>query len=942
MYSSRKVWRLLLLLTILLAAGLRLYQVDHSGFWLDEGLTPLRSGYSLAEILSNRITIQDGVTKDTHPPLHYILVHYSRRLFGESDLAYRMPSVFAGILLVPLLFQLARRMEGTKTALLVALLTAINPLQIWYAQEARMYTLLVLFAAAGTYTLWRALTEGELGRWLGTYLVFAVLACYTHYTAIFLIAAQGLFWIWLLWKRGRRRLLVGVAILVGLIMVPLVPYTIPRIFSGAEAGYFCVSPLIMLQDTIHGFGLGRTMNFRESGVRLLDIGAGLVLLAGLTVRGRKARRLATPFLLTYLVATVLGLMIGSLIKPMYMGVRHIMVGSPAFLLSLARGLVLPVRDRPGIVQRASSVALRLVGLGLVLVGPCISLENLYRDPEYAKDNVRALVEYIDRHAGGNDLVLYNDAILMTLQWHYQQRPDLKATALPTYPHTAGAETISQLESLFGQYDRIWFIGGLPADGRDSGELVKGWLSEHLTVIDTFSAHGHNLEVRVTGYSTSARTVKDLPAGARALELVLDGLPALRGIVLGFEEPAALPTLWLDLFWSGGEAPANRQLRFALRGPDQAIWVDNSRPFLDDEHIRWTDQGLVRSSYPLPVAPGTPPGEYDLLIQSWDKGSQVNSDEWHYLTRIQVSDSGSWPLDPRSMMVCDDNPGLCGGARTLHFSNGMSLLGINSGGVEVRPGHPIPLTLYWTADAVPDDDVEYSIEVLGAQGKVLRTEVGRPGAEWLIGDGWPLGTPVREETGIFFPANAEPGQYRLRWRLSSGGAVARVRPAWRPWQSKSVTWGEINLEAWPLETDLPAVGTISGAQVGLSIELYGFDLESGPLEPGGTLGLTLVWRAIQVPDQDIFVFVHLVRSSDGTIVSQADRVPVDWLRPTKGWRPGEVLEDKYLLPVPEELAPGTYALYVGMFDPDSWQRPPITIEGEEQPDAQLLLATLSYE
>jgi hypothetical protein len=942
MLSSQKNWRLLLLLTVLLASGLRLYQVDDSGFWLDEGLTPLRSGYDLPEILSNRITIQDGETKDTHPPLHYLLVHFSRRLFGESDLAYRMPSVYAGVLLVPLLFQLARQMEKTGTALFVALLAAVNPLQIWYAQEARMYTLLVLFSAAGTFTLWRALTEYELGRWLGAYSVCAALAFYTHYTAIFLIGAQSLFWIWLLWKQGRRRLLLGTAILGGLIMLPLIPYTVPRIFGGAEASYSYVSPIIMLQDTIHGFGLGRTMNLRESGVRLLDVGAGLVALAGLIVPSRKGRQLTVPFLLTYLLSAVIGLMIGSLIKPMYMGVRHIMVGSPAFLLLLARGLALPVHESPGNIQRTVSFSLRLAGLGVVLVGPLLSLGNLYCDPEYAKDNVRALVEYIDRRAGGNDLVLYNDAILMTLQWHYQQRPDLEAIALPIYPHSAGDATIERLEALSSRFDRIWFIGGLPADGRDSGELVKTWLNDHLTAVDTFSAHGHNLEVKVTGYSTAERVVELLPAGARAMELRLEKLPVLHGTSLGFEEPAALPTLWLDLFWSGGATPPNRQLRFALRGPDQGMWLDHSRPFLPDRPATWSERGLVRSSYPLPVPPGTPPGEYDLLLQSWDKEGELDSDEWQYLTQIQLADSGSWPLGLKSMMECSANRGLCGGANTLHFTNGMSLLGMAYGGSEVRPGHPIPLTLYWSASTAPEDDVEYSIQVLGPGGEILRTEVSRPGADWLKGDGWPLGTPIREETGIFFPADAEPGRYKLRWSLSSGGAIVKVRPAWRPWHSEVVTFGEIVLEAWPLETDLPAAGTISGAQIGQSIELYGFDLEAGPLEPGGILDLTLIWRTVQVPNESYYVFVHLVRTSDRAIVSQLDRVPVDWLRPTNGWRPGEVLEDRYLLSVPEELTPGTYALYTGMFDPDSWLRPPIMVEGKGQPDAQLLLATWYYE
>jgi hypothetical protein len=133
-----------------------------------------------------------------------------------------------------------------------------------------------------------------------------------------------------------------------------------------------------------------------------------------------------------------------------------------------------------------------------------------------------------------------------------------------------------------------------------------------------------------------------------------------------------------------------------------------------------------------------------------------------------------------------------------------------------------------------------------------------------------------------------------------------------------------------------------AAIGPSIELIGYDQNTGALLPGDLVNLTLYWRTLQIPDRSYYVFVHLVSADDGTIISQLDRIPVDWLRPTSGWRPDEVLTDNYHLAVPDELAPGTYHLYVGMFDPDSWQRLPINYQGVIQPNDQLLLETLTYE
>ena len=74
-----------LFLIMLFAFFLRLYMVDASSFWTDEGLTPLRSGYDIGRILSNELEIQGVVGEDTHPALYYLIIHASRQLFGETD-----------------------------------------------------------------------------------------------------------------------------------------------------------------------------------------------------------------------------------------------------------------------------------------------------------------------------------------------------------------------------------------------------------------------------------------------------------------------------------------------------------------------------------------------------------------------------------------------------------------------------------------------------------------------------------------------------------------------------------------------------------------------------------------------------------------------------------------------------------------------------------------
>jgi hypothetical protein len=97
---------------------------------------------------------------------------------------------------------------------------------------------------------------------------------------------------------------------------------------------------------------------------------------------------------------------------------------------------------------------------------------------------------------------------------------------------------------------------------------------------------------------------------------------------------------------------------------------------------------------------------------------------------------------------------------------------------------------------------------------------------------------------------------------------------------------------------------------------------------------------EVPDHSYLIFVHVTDFRDGRIVSQVDRLPGDGLRPTTGWRSGEVLSEQITLSLPADLLPGDYAITVGFYDPDDGRRLPVSLDGEPQPHDQLKLTTIT--
>lgn len=900
-----------LLCLLLLGFWLRVHGLEASSLWIDEGLTPLRSSYGPAEIFSNRVVIQEGVTYDTHPAFYYLLVHFSRQLWGESDFGYRYLSLVFGVLLIPVVYQLGRRLESRPVGLVAAMLLAVSPSQIWYSQEARMYTLLAWLAALGSYGLWRAVSGREhLLRWFTLYLLSMGLAFYTHYTAIFLIAGQGIAWLWLLWRAGYRRL-IGLGLGTGLLLlIPIIPFTVPRLFTGAETNYFYVPIWIMLQDVVHGFGLGLTADFSQWYVRAIDVGLAIVLLTGCFYPKRQQ---ATPFLLLYLLATVGGLALGSLIKPMYMGIRHIFIGGPAFFLLAAMGIVGLWRgSRPG---RWAAI----VASAIFLTGSLLSLHGLYRDPLYAKDDVRGLIAYVQQRAGEQDLILFHDAISLPLFWHYNQRPDLDGTALPIYPYLADEQTIGQLATLAGRYQRIWFVWGRPADKRDEAELVAHWLAENLQPVDDHSFHGRFGIVRVTAFAPPAGAI---PPALPLLNLTSQQLPTLQQITPQFKSPAGLPTLWFQFLWQAATSPdPNLQLRLTLRDPAGQDWLSSDQPLWAG--AAWPAAGLATAHYALNVPAGTPAGTYRLMLQLWHKSNGATQLDWQEVGQVTLADSSQWPIAAHWPFA-----GQC----ALQFDNGVSLQGVVSVGT-VRPGHPLPLDLYWQGG--PNlKDVTYQLEVVDSNGKVLRSDEGQPAPPW-----WqPAGTTtIVQHTGLYIRPESLPGRYTLRWSLSAGDTPIPGRACWPPWPQQQPTHNQIIVEPWPLVTQLPPLPEPTQAQFGSDIELYGYELAQQPTQ----LNLTLYWRALNVPAVNYKVFVHVLDPA-GNTVAQADQIPVNWLRPTTGWRVGELLTDSYQLPLPAGLPNGPYQLFVGLYNEEDGVRPEVLLNATPQPNNQLLLRQLTLD
>ncbi|MGB0384468.1 MAG: glycosyltransferase family 39 protein [Ardenticatenaceae bacterium] len=128
-----------------------------------------------------------------------------------------------------------------------------------------------------------------------------------------------------------------------------------------------------------------------------------------------------------------------------------------------------------------------------------------------------------------------------------------------------------------------------------------------------------------------------------------------------------------------------------------------------------------------------------------------------------------------------------------------------------------------------------------------------------------------------------------------------------------------------------------------IELLGYDLAlpSGEnlLASDMSARLTLYWQTIRTPPLSYKVFTHLV-NKQGQVSAQRDDYPLQGNRPTTSWRKGELIVDRYDIPL-TETPQGSYTLVIGFYDPTTGLRlkPVKNVIKRDMANDQMVLGTV---
>jgi len=177
---------LFMLSLVLFAFFLRFMFLGRESLWIDEVMTSVRADMSFIGMIRS-------IAQRDHLPLYYSLMWSWVRIFGSSGAALRSLSAVAGSLAVIPLYLIGRR-RGSKEALLVGMVGASLPTLVYFGQEAKMYSLLVLLSSVSFLSFLELLSPSLMRRRTASTILLVSNTClvYTHYYSFLFITAEAL------------------------------------------------------------------------------------------------------------------------------------------------------------------------------------------------------------------------------------------------------------------------------------------------------------------------------------------------------------------------------------------------------------------------------------------------------------------------------------------------------------------------------------------------------------------------------------------------------------------------------------------------------------------------------------------------------------------------------------------------------------------------------
>lgn len=781
-WLSRKnrVW---LLIAIAVGFFVRVNALAAQSLWNDEGASVALARTSLNAIVN-------AAARDIHPPLYYIFLHGWIQGAGSSEFALRFLSVIAGVLVIALTFRIAREFFDQDVAVIAAVLSALNPFQVYYAQEARMYIWVTLFACLSVWAMIvmlnpaREISPPPLPRQMRTrmlallaYIIVTLAALYTNYYAFTLVLFENLAFVaYLIWARRARRprlfhtifLWIAAQVVIALAYLPWLLFARASITSWPG-----ISEPIALWEMMwriaSAYITGADSLINWQGLLVLTY---LIFFVGGLLPSRDLFRQSAWGIATcalWAIVPLAAMYFVSLARPAY-NPKFLLLATPGFLILVARGVSvlypgLFLRERAPYgtwgESRNRRLARQIVNIGKLLVGmlfaagTVLALQNMYGDPRLQRDDYRGILNYINAVATERDAVIVDAPGQMdVVRYYYRGAADL--ATLPIGRPLSPEKTREAIANLLKTHDRFFAIYWA-TEQADPAQFVERALSE-VSYQARAEWHGN---VRLAEYAVSG-----LPNPVDAPISFGDEI-VLRRYSLPNKIFAGGDIIPLGLYWSARQIPRADYQVFAhlLDAQGKLVAQHDGAPqngFRPTSGWRQGDE--IQDKVGIWLPSGIPPGEYSIVVGLYrgDTGERLKLRDGSDALTLDTLTIDKRIISPDALFL---------DTRLDADFDAVRALGYNlehASAPEYKRGEFVPVILYWQARAKPANDLRVDVQLRDQGNNVIasaRAFENYPTSRWDANE------IVRDVARLAIPANALPGEYKIV--ISADGRVVDV-------------------------------------------------------------------------------------------------------------------------------------------------------------------------
>ncbi|MDW8102913.1 MAG: glycosyltransferase family 39 protein [Anaerolineae bacterium] len=719
-----------------LAFSLRLYRLDYHSLWADEG-------NSVAMALRDFSSIALHSAADIHPPLYYWFLKLWTTPLGISEWALRALSAFIGTVLVALIYALGKELWNEKIALTGMALATFHPFQVYYSQEARMYILVALLGALSFWGALKWLRKESL--WAGILFVLATaLGLYTHYSFPILLMAENLaFLLFLSTNHPRKRARVRgyiarwllLQVLPFVIYAPWIPTALSRLTSWPAIAEYGVSTA--LWETLKAIAFGPASGLPA----IATLAVGLVPIIG-SVLHRKENWQTIVALWAWLLAPVFMMIFLGLFRGAYL--KFLLLSSPPFCLLLA----LSINDSGGLR--------RILG-AFFLAGLLFSFSTALRDFYFyfTKDDYRSIARYIEATEKPGDVIILNAPGQIDV-FRYYYKGKLPVWPLPRERPPDRHRLEEELAIVTSHPGRIFAILWGEKEADPEG-IVENWLERHSFKVGE-SWRGN---VRFAIYMVPEKQLYE-----KSLEGKAFGSPALfrlTGCLIGAQEVESGNVLPVILTWQA-ERSTTRRYKVTLQLLNSNGLIASQYDAEPEGGRRptsfWEPGDIIIDNIGLLVRPGTPPGQYTLILAVYDAETgerlPVLGKDHLTLENIKIL-KPSQPPPIEALGIVHRRNARFGPFELLGYD--LFKLGFEHlTDAPIGPGDIIRVNLYWQALLKPQEDWFVELNLVGGN-KMASVKSHLAGIDYPTSR-WEEKEIVRGQFALQVPPDAPPGQYRL--------------------------------------------------------------------------------------------------------------------------------------------------------------------------------------